>query len=127
MLEKAYYSTLYEFDAKSKTYRHFYGLLVRKDRQRYRDFLLTKTLLGQLRPLLYNPELLIRIAFALEQQSDQKKVQTMDLVFSMSLAFDFPQKINTLNQYLKTHKLTPCDLTDLKESILMESPDWPKR
>jgi hypothetical protein len=116
---KAYYSSLHGFDKKSKTYRRFYKLLVHSDRQRYLDFLQEKTLLGQMRYRPCNPELFLKIVSVLEQLPEQKRHALIELLFVLLLAFDYPQKINTLQQYLKTNKLTPSDLTDLLEAIQM--------
>ncbi|GHT35591.1 hypothetical protein AGMMS49574_25330 [Bacteroidia bacterium] len=111
--EQVYQATLIRVNKQSKRYQVFLCNYVKAHRQEYVYFLLETTILGALRYNLDDnvKEMVYKVINMLARQS-AKHPHLHDLVFSLTLAFNFAYTLKSLYQLMRTN---PFDETDLKE------------
>lgn len=81
-------------------FRKFTDGYLKHDRDLYIDYLLHHTPLGKLRYSLHTPELFLSLLYVLENADHKGRPKYHQLAASLMLAFTFPYKLETLDNYL---------------------------
>ena len=116
---KAYQAMLSEWAGMPEWYLTFFIQLVRNDWQRFLDFLLSDTILGQLRYSLQNATMFKKVCSLLERHTKDTPVSYNHLAFAISLCFQVRLKISTFSDQLRTSTFYPEELMELLERAVI--------
>ena len=88
------------YDSLPSPFRKFVDKYLKHDRELYVDFLLHHTPLGKLRYTLHNPDLFTLMFYVLEKAGRHGRPKYHQMASSLLLAFHYPYKLETLDNYL---------------------------
>ncbi|MFV0583607.1 MAG: hypothetical protein ACK5N4_16365 [Parabacteroides gordonii] len=104
------------YDSLPGPFRKFVDKYLKHDRELYVDFLLHHTPLGKLRYTLHNPDLFTLMFCVLEKAGSHGRPKYHQMASGLLLAFHYPYKLETLDNYL-CH-IRP-DADDLRELLFL--------
>lgn len=88
------------YDSLPGPFRKFIDKYLKHDRELYVDFLLHHTPLGKLRYTLHNPDLFTLMFCVLEKAGSHGRPKYHQMASGLLLAFHYPYKLETLDNYL---------------------------
>lgn len=97
-------------------FRKFVAAYLKHDRKLYVDYLTHHTPLGPLRYTLHNSEMFLQMLYVLENTDHKGRPKHHHQASSLLLGFNFPYKLETLDNYL-CHSLPESD--DLREFLFL--------
>lgn len=85
--------------------RMFIKRVIEHDRQIWLDFLLERTVIGELRYHTQFPDALLRAVKIVEYENRKGKISVNHLSMSMLMVFDYSYKLSTMGDYLRRIKV----------------------
>jgi hypothetical protein len=124
--ELVFRASLSEYSHTGERMRSFFRVFIMKYRQEFLDYLLEKTMLGQMRYPLSDMEMLYKTDYLLDKSRPlvqsmrrpgvkrSRKTSGASLAYSLCMAFQSPYALSTLHQKMRTDRFDEGDLKDLK-------------
>ncbi len=104
------------YDSLPKPFCKFIDAYFKHDRELYVDYLIHHTPLGHLRYSLQNPDLFLPMLYVIENADRKGRPKYHHQASSLLLAFNFPYKLETFDNYL-CH--SQPDSSDLREFLFL--------
>jgi hypothetical protein len=114
-----YYLSMQHWGEYPKKYRKFFADLVCHDWQCFLNYLCQDTVLGVLRCLLDDDDLLIIVFHLLAKNQKKHRVSFNHLAFCALLSFDLGLKISTLSDQIRCKAFYPEEMLELLEEVIV--------